>query len=808
MEHLKKRFVNINNMKKLIIIKTFLLYLGLSLCSIGSIAQKYMLNGVVKDSLTGETLIGANVKVLGSIQGITTNTYGFYSLSLSKSEYNISVTYIGYKSIIKTIDLNGNLRLDFEMQIQQSKLDGVTISGIKSNIELTTMSRNEISVNKIKSITTASGESDVLKSLQLLPGIQCVNEGNSNLYVRGGSYDQNLILLDEAPIYNPTHALGFFSTFNADAIKNVTIYKGVSPAQYGGRLSSVVNITMREGNNNKTQVDAGIGLVASRLTIEGPLKKGKSSFMLSGRYSYTGQTMNLLFGKIGSDIFKLSSLKNISNQNKIWFYDLNSKINIIANSRNHIFLSVYSGYDYFYSYVLNNKNVLNWGNFTSTIRWNHIFSNSLFSNFTLYHSKYNYSSYINEDIRNFIWESNIIETGFKADFSYYLSQKSNIKMGINGIIHSFSPGSIMQGDTNSIINDFSLDKKRSAEISLYFDNDQTINKRLSLIYGLRFTSFLNLGPGTVYSYNNSMSEITDSTSFGKNQVINTYYGLEPRFSFRFKINNSSAVKLAYCFTKQYLHLLSNSTVGLPTDTWVPPDKYITPQSSNQYIIGYFRNFNKQKIDFSIEVYYKDLLNIIDFIDNADLFLNKHIETQVLSGKGRSYGMELLIEKKIGRFSGWISYTLAKTQYKINQINNGNYYSPRYDIRHNLTLTGNFSLNKSWELSSTFKLSSGGFITLPDQIFIVDNIAFFDYSARNNYKLQPYHRLDISAKYNSSKNEFRRFKSQWMFSIYNLYNWKNIYSLFVKQDPDNFTVASVYKMYLFGIVPSISYNLKF
>lgn len=786
--------------------KEYIIFI-LLLIVINSNAQRYTICGTIRDTLNGESLFGASIYIDETQQGSTSNAYGFYSVSLSPGTYNITFSYLGYSSLRKHIVINGNSQLDLTLLPKNTELETVVISGIKSNVNTHSTSRNEITIARIKTITSAVGEPDVLKSLQLMPGIQAANEGSANLYVRGGSYDQNLILLDEAPVYNPVHALGFFSTFNTDAIKDVTVIKGAFPAQYGGRLSSVVDITMREGNYNNTQISAGVGLIANHLTIEGPVLRGKASFLVSGRYSYAGQTLNFLGGKVGRDLLQNYSLRNFNDQNEIWFYDLNAKVNYNINAKNHVYLSFYSGYDRFYCYTLNNQNVLEWGNFTSTLRWNHVFTNKLFSNFTFYNSRYKYSSSIKEDIRNFKWKSDIQETGLKADFTYYLNQNNNIKSGIAGIYHSFSPGSIYPNDSTSIITPFALDEKRSFEISGYMSNDQDFSPKLSVNYGVRYNLFLNLGTGTVYGYNEDITAIADSTVYGKNEIINSYGGLEPRLSVRYKLNKQKAVKFAYAYTKQYLHLLSNSTVGLPTDTWLPPDSYIKPQSSNQVVLGYYQTLSKSDLELSIETYYKTLQNIIDYKDNADLFLNKHIETQLLHGKGYSYGVEAMLEKKKGKLSGWIAYTLAKTQYQVDGVNNNNYYSPRYDIRHNVSITGNYRLNKSWMFSTTFKFASGGYVTVPDQIFTVDGASFFAYSSRNNYKLPAYHRLDLSAYFNPKKNEHRHMKSEWVLSVINIYNRKNIYSLSVQTSLTN-QQSKAYKMYLYGILPTISYNIKF
>jgi hypothetical protein len=647
----------------------------------------------------------------------------------------------------------------------------------------------------------------VLKSLQLLPGIQTSGEGSANLIVRGGNYDQNLILLDEAPVYNPSHALGFFSTFQPDAIKNVTLYKGCFPAQYGGRLSSVVDISMKEGNQKHFAANSSVGLLASRLSIEGPILKDKMSYIISTRYCYAGNTLNFLGGTIGRDLLHFYGLRNFNDKNEINFYDLNAKINYKLNDRNHFYLSAYNGRDHFYSYAVNQNNQLDWGNTTATFRWNHLYSTQLFSNFTLYSSNYNYSSIVYEDIKRYIWKSQIQETGLKYDFNYFLNQNNNIKFGLISSYQIFNPVKIVPSDTAYIVKPYELDRKKGFENALYIQNEQNIGKHFTINYGLRLTSYISLGKGTVYKYSADMQNVTDSTVYGNNKIMDFYYSLEPRLTVNYKINEKQSVKTGYSYVKQYLHLLSNSTVGLPTDIWLPPDNYMKPQTSHQFILGYYRKLFSGKFEFTTELYYKTLQNIIDFKNNADLFMNNHIETQILSGKGNSYGIETMIEKKTGRFSGWISYTLAKTKYQIAGINQNLQYSPRFDIRHNLSINLSLALSENWSVTSTFKITSGGFITIPAGSYIYDNVAFPYYTDRNGYELPLYHRLDIAIKHQSRKNNTRHYKSDWMLGIYNVYNRKNIYALFVRPD-ENYKDSKFYKMYLFGIVPTISYNFNF
>jgi len=785
--------------------KCILLFIGL-LFSTSLFAQKSTAYGTVKDSLTGENLIGAVIQIKETNQVVTANNYGFYSISFISGKCTIVCSYLGYSAFTKSIEIEKSTKLDIELSPQIKSLEGITVKGNRSTVNSTEVSKNIIGIDRIKSITSMTGEPDVLKSLQLLPGVQTAGEGSANLNVRGGSFDQNLIILDEAPVYNPSHALGFFSTFNTDALNNVSFYKGAFPAQYGGRLSSIVDITMREGNYKKFAANVGIGLLASRLTLEGPIVKDKASFIISGRYSYAGQTLNLA-GLFGQEVLQIWELRNFNDQNKINFYDLNAKINYRINDKNHFYFSTYTGGDRFYSYSLNNNNSLEWGNTTSTLRWNHIFNSSLFSNFTSYYSNYNYSYFIADDLKNFTWKSNIQGAGIKADFSNYMNASNHIKFGAAAVYHYFSPGKIEPKTERSSIKPFALSNKNALEVSAYISNEQKISDRLSLDYGLRYAGFLNIGADTVFQYNEDKTQVTGFKSYHSGEIVNYYQSLEPRISARYLLRNRNSIKLAYGRTTQFLHLLSNSSLGLPTDVWMPPDKNIKPQSSEQFVLGYYQSFNDNQYEFTSEVYYKTLRNIIDFKDNANLFVNKHIDTQILSGDGYAYGNEYMLEKKTGKLTGWIAYTFSKTQYKIDGVNENRYFSPRWDIRHNLSITGSYQLNQKWSVSSTFKFTSGGFVTVPVGSFVYNGSSFNFYSERNGYQIEPYHRLDISFTRKSPKNNTRKRQSEWVYGIYNVYGRENIYTLFA-QPERNLISTQFSKMYLFGIVPSVTYNLKF
>ena len=771
-----------------------------------SFSQKYSLFGTLKDANSSEYLQGVNISVKDKEIVSSSNRYGFYSISLLPGEYSIQFSCIGYKTIEKKISLRSDLNIDIPLPVESVQLDEVVVTSAKNNRLLNSKSGyNSLNVKKIKSIPSIAGESDLMKSIQLLPGIQVANEGTSNFNVRGGSYDQNLILLDEAPIYNPSHALGFISTFNSDAIKNVEVYKGVFPAQYGGRLSSVVDISMNEGNKQKLTSTGSIGAIASRFTIEGPVVKEKSSFLVSGRYSYAGKVLNTLI-KMNPRILKLD--ERLNSNNDINFYDFNLKYNIEINSKNRLYFSTYKGHDDFYASNIDNTASLDWGNTTATLRWNHIYSPKLFSNITLIYSNYNYSYILKDDSRHFRWYSDMSEFDLKADYDYFISSTIKIKSGIIVSNHLFSPGGIEPRDSASNTKAFKLDKKKTIDAAAYVAITQTVSDKITVDYGLRFNNMLSIGPGKVYDYNEDMTIVMDSTIYGRNKAIKYYQGLDPRISVRYLLNQKSSMKLAYGHTTQFLHLLSNSSVGLPTDVWLPPDKYIKPQSADQYSLSYFRNFPKHKLELTIETYYKEMNNVIDYVDNADLFLNPHIETQVKTGKGTSYGLELMLEKVSGRFAGWISYTLAKTTLQIEGVNNNRAYPARYDIRHNLSLTGNYQISTTFSLSSTFRFTSGGFITIPKGIFYFGGASFNYYSDRNGYNLPVYHRLDLALNYKSKKNLNRKCQSEWSLSIYNVYGRKNLFSLFIMPDDQRLNVSKPYEMYLFTTVPTISYNFKF
>lgn len=769
-------------------------------------AQKQTLFGYIRDAKTGESLIGATLLMDDIGIGTVSNNYGFYSLRIPQGKHYLKCSFLGYESFTKEIELYSQANLDIELQAKESKLNEVVIkSNFNDRIANNEMNSQNLSVSAIRQMPATMGESDLVKSLQLLPGIQATNEGTTNLSVRGGSYDQNLFLLDDAPVYNPSHALGFFSVFNTDAIKSVKVYKASFPSQYGGRLSSLIDIHMKEGNTKQFSASGGIGLIASRLTMEGPIAKDKASFIISGRYSYAGLTAN--GGGLLGQSLRIGSLMDFNANNEINFYDLNAKVNYKIDEKNHLFFSAYTGADHFFYYAINDNSSMDWGNITTTARWNHVFNSRIFANTMLIFSKYDYSYILKDDARHFKWSSDLKEMDLKTDFDYFLNPDNHIKFGISTENHHYFPGKVEPRDSTSITKPFTLDKQHALISTAYLNNEQKISEKVGLDYGLRYSAFFLLGESTVYTYSSEM-EKTDSVNYSNGELVKFYHSLEPRFSLRYQLAENSSVKLSLSKTVQFQHLLGNSSVGLPSDVWVPASTHIRPQTSNQAAIGYYRTMAQNQYEFSIESYYRKMYHVIDYRDNADLFLNPHVETQVLSGEGKSYGVEFYLEKKVGRSTGWLSYSLSKTTRQIEGINQGNPYPAVYDKRHYLSLLLNYKLSSTWSASSIFKYSSGGYATIPEGTFIYYGAAFNYYTSRNGYQLPAYHRLDLSFNYQSRKNEHRKWKTEWNFGIYNVYDRHNIFALFRKMDDYDFRLSNGSKMYLYGITPFVTFNFKF
>ena len=769
--------------------------------------------GTVKDKNTGELL--SNVVISTNSKNVViSNKYGFFSIKSTKNNLSIKFSLIGYKYIeIQSPQKDSEIIVYLTPVIEN--LNQVTVSTRMQKIKSLQTSFNQLSQEKIKSIPSVTGIPDVLKSFQLLPGVQTSSEGTTNLNIRGGSYDQNLVLLDEAPIYNPAHALGFFSTFNTEAIKSATIYKGNFPAQYGGRLSSVIDIVMKEGNNRRFQGDVTIGLTANQITLQGPLKKGKSSYLIGFRNSNVG----LLLTTIGSLVSTGSEL----NKDYIRFNDFNLKINHQLNEKNKLYFSFYNSNDAYNFKILFLINNLLWNNTAASVRWNHIYNKKLFSNLTFYTTQYS-SVNKNEFYTNrYIWESAINEFGIKKEFNHYINATHNFKYGASVHFRNFNPGIIKELDSNQHIitkTGFSNNNYNS-ELALYFSNEHTLNENSAFQYGIRTTWFADWGPHQTTKIaipNKGIVDTNINNPFGK--IRGSFFSFEPRFSYRYLINEFSSLKVALSLTQQNLHLISNSTSGLPYDYWITASNEIKPQTSIQYLLGYYTEILNKQLVFQVEAYYKTLFNILDFKDNSNLLLEKNIELNTLQGQGKSYGLEFLIEKNEGRINGWLSYTLADTKYKIENVNNNQWYSPRYDIRHNLSLVLFYNKSKQTQWSATFKYTSGGFISLPTSTFRFDGILLPNYESKNNFELPAYHRLDLSIKTHGKKYDKKRIKSEWVFTIYNVYSQQNIFSLIARKDQGNIystefgdqrgleNITKIYNLYLFGTIPTVALNIHF
>ncbi|HNR21016.1 MAG TPA: TonB-dependent receptor [Bacteroidia bacterium] len=747
--------------------------------------QKFTISGTIRDKKTGETMIGVTVfplEITGT--GTTCNEYGFYSLTLPEGKYNMACSFIGYKTDTLTVNLNGNIKLDRYLSDNSLLIKEVVVTAEKKedNIKRTDIGVERIELKEVEKLPVIFGEKDILKTIQLLPGVKSAGEGNSGFYVRGGTADQNLILLDEAPVYNASHLLGFFSTFNSDALKDVSIIKGNNPAQYGGRLSSVLDVKMKEGNNQDYNVAGGIGLISSRVSVEGPLQKDKSSFILSGRRTY-------------ADVFLKASedFKDI----KLYFYDLNAKANIWINDKNRVFASGYFGKDVL---GFGDNFGIEWGNATATIRWNSIISPKLFSNTSVIYSKYDFNIILNSGGSDFNINSQIKDWNLKEEFQWFANAKNKMRFGFNTIHHTITPNRFL-GDAVSQEGKIS---RKGWENAVFVNNTTEVSKRLTLDYGLRFSSYTILGGDTYRKYDNGI--LKDSVVLADNDFGKAYFNPEPRFQFSFLVNDVSSIKGGYARNTQHLHLLGNSTSSSPSDQWIGNSYNIKPEIGDQYSLGYFRNFKDSKYQFSAEAYYKDMQNQVDYKNGADLIGVDDTESELLYGKGRAYGVELLLKKTTGRFTGWIGYTLSKTERKINGINENNWYVAKQDRTHDISIVGTYDLNEKWALSGLFVYNTGNAVTFPSGKYTVDGNTTFYYTERNGYRMPAYHRLDIGATYTKPKR--KKFESSWNLSLYNVYGRENAYTITFEDDPDDPSRTRALQTSLFRWVPSVTYNFKF
>ncbi|TWI77921.1 TonB-dependent receptor-like protein [Lacibacter cauensis] len=760
-------------------------------CSAGNaIAQKnYTISGSIKSKNNGESIIGASIKVLNSNYGTTSNEYGFYSISLLPATYRIVYSAIGKSPDTISINLVSNTEKNISLADANYELTGITITGNRSSGRSVTGSQmgiERLSVQETKNIPVIFGEKDLLKTIQLLPGIKTAGDGSSGIFVRGGSTDQNQIILDEANIYNAAHLFGFFSTFNSDAVKDIAVYKGGMPAQYGGRLSSVLDIRMNEGNNQHTAVSGSLGLISAKLNIEGPIQKNKSSFLITGRRTY-------------ADVFLKMDEKYKGNQ--LYFYDLNAKLNYELGKKDKLYLSGYFGKDIL---GFNNQFKTNWGNGTGTLRWNHIFNSRLFLNTSLIFSNYNYEFKVRNgtnDIRIF---SQIRDWNLKQDYQYSINNKNNLRFGWSGIYHIIRPGEITANATSSISNKVQ-DKRFSYENAVYASNVFKPTKNLTVTLGARLSGFNVMGGGSFFNIDEN-GTIKDTIKYERGEVVKSYYNLEPRIAVGFMLNAASSIKASFTRNAQYMHQITNSNGSSPLDKWASTSNIIKPQISNQFSVGYYANVLMNNYEFTAEAYYKEMENVLDYRNGADLFLNETVEAQLLFGTGRAYGLELMLKKKTGIITGWISYTLSKSERKINGINNNKWYNATQDRTHDLSIVGIYQLSKKWTLSGNFVFYTGNAVTLPTGKYQVNGQTAYYYDSRNADRMPNYHRLDLGATMQLKKT--KKWTKELVFSLYNVYGRENAYTINFKDNKENPNVIEITQTSLFRWVPSVSYNFKF
>lgn len=791
--------------------RTSLLFL-LLIFSLTSLAQeKFTINGYVKDASNGEDLFGATVQVQGQNLGTVTNSYGFYSLTLAAGTYVIEYRYIGFETILRTVELKENIRMDINMGEEENILEEIVVTAEDEdeNVTSTEMSVAKLDVATIKKLPPFLGETDVIRTIQQLPGVSTVGEAAGGFNVRGGGVGQNLVLLDEAPVYNTSHLFGLFSVFNPDAVKDVKLYKGGIPARYGGRLASILDIRMKEGNSKKWTAQAGIGTVFSRFALEGPLVKDKASFIVAGRRSYAD-----VFAKAFTDVLEEGAA--------LYFYDLTLKANYTVNERNRLFASGYFGRDVF---RFDQRQGFNWGNSTATLRWNRLFNDRLFSNLTLFYSDYEYAlRFGDSDLDVFEWSSNIRTFNVKPEFSYFPNTQNEISFGGEALFYTFEPANAV-GISNGQTTDISIGEKRALEYALYLSNDQKISPSLSANYGLRFSGFSYLGPGQVYEFGEpeipgTRKPLLNTREADEGETIANYNNFEPRLALNWLLSEQASIKASYNRTVQYLHLISNTVAANPLDVWRPSSNNIRPQLGDQVALGYFKNFGLRKAwETSVETYYRRTYDQVDYIDGADILINELLEGDLLAGDGRAYGVELYVKKNTGKLNGWIAYTLARTELQIDGINRGDWYATRFDQLHNLKITGIYDLNERWSFSANFTYLSGTPTTFPTSRFNIQGFAvpLNVNDSRNNVRIPDFHRLDLSAtlegKTTRRNGAPKKLLSQYVFSIYNAYNRRNPFSIYFSQDterlplgtPPNTTATQL--AIIGSVVPSITWNVK-
>lgn len=777
--------------------------------------ERFTLSGTITEASSNETLIGVSVLVPELRTGAITNEYGFYSLTLPEGTYEIVISYLGFREVRQSVTFEADQRIDFQLQEEAEELEEVVLTEDVERLDIRKpqMSVAALSVETIKQIPVVLGEADVIKSIILLPGVTSAGEAASGFNVRGGAVDQNLILLDEAIIFNSSHLFGFFSVFNPDAIKDIKLFKGGIPARYGGRVSSVLEIFQKEGNSKEFHVSGGIGAVASRLLAEGPIVKDRASFLVGGRASYAHLFLPL-----------------IDLDNRAYFYDLNTKLNYQLDDRNNLFLSGYFGRDLF---SINDLFINTYGNAVINGRWNHIFSDKLFSNLSLIYSDYYYG--LELDFVGFEWDSGIQNFNLKYDLKHYLSDKLQVNYGLNSIYYVFNPGKIIPNSEDSGIVEEQLTKKYANENAVYVDVSHEISERLSLGYGLRLSQFNRLGQDEFFVYEDNNPVVFDPFSLvyqeaipidtispGRGETLKSFANLEPRVSVSYALNDRNSVKASYTRMAQYLHLLSNTSSPTPLDVWTPSGPFVEPQLLDQYALGFFRNSSSGEYSFETEVFYKDVQNRIDYIDGANLIANDAIERVILNGEARAYGWEMLLRKNTGPLTGWIAYTLSRSEQRTpgrdldidngrsgieTGINFGEWYSTPYDKTHDLTVYANYKLNRRWSFNTNFIYQTGQPTNYPVGQFQFEGLVVPYFGLRNQERLPDYHRLDIAATLRPKPKPGRRLQGEWIFSIYNVYNRMNAASINFRQNQDTGRNEAV-RTSIFGIVPSVTYNFKF
>ena len=768
-------------------------------------AQLHTISGYVKEEATGESLLGANVYVKETLKGTTTNPYGFYSLTIPDTNFTLVVSFLGFQTLEIPITLNGDVRKNINLKSNVIETGEVTISAEKEdrNVQSSEMGRQAIDVEKLKTLPAFLGEVDVLKTISLLPGVSSAGEGNSGFYVRGGGPDQNLILLDEANVYNASHLFGFFSVFNADALQNVTLTKGNMPANYGGRLASVLDIQMKEGNNKRFSGQGGLGFVSSRLTLEGPIKKDTSSFIISARRTF----IDLFLGKpFISDESEISG-------NKYYFYDLNAKVNYRLSDKDRIFLSGYFGRDVFKYKSPDSDFFLKvpWGNATATVRWNHLFTNRLFLNTSLIYTNYDFEFEGGQNDFSFKLFSGITDYNLKTDFTWLPNVRNTIKFGGQYIFHVFVPSNASAKSGEVVFDVGKILRQYAHDAALYINDEYELSEKWLINGGMRFTLFSQVGPFDRYTLDPITGNTSDTLHYGSGQNVKSYLHAEPRVALRYSIDHLSSLKASVSQNYQYIHLASLSSISLPTDTWIPSSDKVKPQSGIQYALGYFRNFKRNTYETSVEVYYKTMQNQIEYEEGflPENTVNSNLDNYFVAGKGWSYGAEVFLKKSKGNLNGWIGYTIAWTKRKFPDLNNGNTFFPKYDRRHDVSIVLSYEINKRWTIGTTWVYATGNLNTFPLRVFVLSNGDIVeDYGGqRNNYRLSPYHRLDVSATLKGKPH--KRYENSWNFSIFNLYNRYNPYIIYFDKSfsADKITVEAK-QISLFPILPSVTYNFKF